>query len=96
MEQLCLTLFPWSHCLLRVSEAGLLHLLINDHWTSGGNKPRGLLLASSAVALLHHVSTSRCNLFSVGVWVETATVAPRVGDFQPRMLGESPETNCSG
>lgn len=39
-----------SHCSLQVSEAGLLHRFMSYHRTSNGNKPRGLLLAFSAVA----------------------------------------------
>lgn len=41
---------PMSHRPLRVSEAGPLHLFMNCHWTSYGNKPCRLLLAFSAVA----------------------------------------------
>lgn len=75
---------PMSHCLLQVSKAGLLHLFINYHWTSDGNKPCGLLRAFSAVAY-----TSRQNVmmqlffFYLSFVVESATVSQRGAYLQP-------------
>lgn len=42
MKPLCLMLYPRSHCLLQVPEADPLHVFMNSHWTSDGNKPCGL------------------------------------------------------